>query len=584
MQDLKYTELLHLNKKAQGLISTKPYEIGILSNVTINSFKEVLEYKCRLNSIEPNIEIGNFDNVVQDSATFSSKNLVIIFYDTLNIIDNVSGFFEDINEETFNQLKQKLFSEIDIIFSNLKKCASIIFNLFSSAYYSSQIGTVSKVEELVSELNLYLSNNKPQNVSLNNIDEIYVNEGIKNSIDYRFYNSSKAPYTFNFFKNYSLSIDHILLKNTGKLKKAIIFDCDNTLWKGIIGEDGVEGIDMSTSSNYGKFFNLVQHIAVYLSKKGVIIGLCSKNNESDVIEVLKNHNDIILKEENIVIKKVNWTDKATNLKHIAQELNIGADSLVFVDDSSFEINLIKQQLPEVISIQVPEKISDYPTLLLKNIYAYFNLTPTLDDVKKTEMYKQQFERENSKDNFASINDYLSSLKIELKIIKDDADYVTRLSQLTQKTNQFNLTTYRYSETEIEQFIKSNNAHVYAMFVKDKFGDSGLTGVCIAKEDINNPTHIIVDSLLMSCRIIGRKIEYVYMNTIITDLEKRGYKTLSANYIPTKKNAQVQSFYDSIGLNLQPSNNEEKHYTMQLSNFIANNAEYIKVTSNNSEIK
>jgi len=584
MENLKYTEILQLNKALVGKIEAKPYRVGILSNVTVNTFKEILEYSCRINQIEPNIEIGNFDNIVQDSATFKNKDLVIIFYDMLNVVDNVSSFFEDMEDSMYNDLKNKLFSEIDIIFGNLSSTASVIFNSFSSAYFVSGYSTNSKLENFVKELNAYVEEKKAKNVSVINIDKIYNQIGIKQAIDYRFYNSSKAPYTFNFFKSYLNAVENVILKNTGKLKKAIIFDCDNTLWKGIIGEDGMEGIDMSATSGYGKFYNAIQQMAVFLSKRGVIVGLCSKNNEADVIEVLKSHKDMVLKEEHIVLHKINWQDKASNLRNIAAELNIGIDSLVFVDDSSFEINLIKEQVPEVLAIQVPTNISEYPNILLNTIYKYFNLVLNADDAKKTEMYKQQFQREHAKNAFGNIEDYLASLEIELKILKDDPAYIPRISQLTQKTNQFNLTTYRYTETQVEQFMSDPKQFVFAMFVKDKFGDNGLTGVCIVKEDEKDPKTANIDSLLMSCRIIGRNIEYVYMNTIIKNIADRGYETLMAKFIPTKKNAQVESFYENVGLKLIETKDGSKSYSLNIKNFEAKNVDYIKVVSNLAEVE
>lgn len=582
MENLKYTELLQLNKELAAKSEGKPHSIGILSNVTVNSFKDVLEYGCRINNINPSVEIGNFDNIVQDSSLFDTKNTVIIFYDTLNIIDNISGFFEDLSDEIYLNLKQKLFSEIDIIFNNLKTVPSVIFNTFSSAYYPSNSLSISKVDEFINELNAYITNQKPLNVTVINIDKIYTQLGLNEAIDFRFYYSSKAPYKFPFFKKYTESIIPVLLKSNGKLKKAIIFDCDNTLWKGIIGEDGIEGIDMSPSSPEGRHYNMVQKIAVYLSKRGVIVGICSKNNEQDVTEVLKSHKDIVLKEEYIVAKKINWNNKASNLKELAEDLNIGIDSFVFVDDSSFEINLIREQIPEILTVQVPPKTNEYVNTLLKTIYSCFNLIPTSDDLKKTEMYKQQFERENSKNSFTSIDDYLSSLQIELKILKNDPAYIPRLSQLTQKTNQFNLTTYRYTESDIERFIYDPKVNVYAMFVKDKFGDSGLTGVCIIKQDEKNHKHAIIDSLLMSCRILGRNIEYVYVETIIGDLADSGYETLSAQFIPTKKNAQVESFYDTLGLKYTNSDNNTKNYNLEIKTLNTRKIDYIKVISNIKE--
>ncbi|HMG16584.1 MAG TPA: HAD-IIIC family phosphatase, partial [Saprospiraceae bacterium] len=438
MENLKYTEILQLNKVLATKPVGKPYNIGILSNVTINSLKEILEYSCRVNQIEPNIEIGNFDNIVQDSAIFNHKDLLIIFYDTLNIIDSIDGLFESLDDDSYNNYKQKIFTELSIIFENLKSTPAVIFNTFSDAYYPNNILTPSIISLFIKELNKYLLDFAPANFILIDIDKIYTQLGFKQCIDYRFYLSSKAPYTLSFFKTYVSLIEPILLKFNGKLKKALIFDCDNTLWKGIIGEDGIENIEMSSLNIPGKYFHKIQELAVYLSQKGIIIGLCSKNNEEDIKEVFKNHKDMFLKEENIVITKINWDDKVSNLRGIANDLNIGLESIVFVDDSSFEVNLIKEQLPEVLTLQVPTNLSEYPDFLLKKVFHYFNLSLTSDDVQKTTMYKEQFKRVNAKFEFNNIEDYLASLEIELEIKMNDTECISRISQLTQKTNQFNL--------------------------------------------------------------------------------------------------------------------------------------------------
>ena len=579
MENLKYTEILKLNKALEGNIQSKPYEIGILSNVTVNSLKEILEYLCRINRIEPKIEFGNFDNIAQDSTSLKNKDLNIVIYDVLNIVDQVSEFFEDLEDEKYNSLINKLFTEIDIIFENLRNTASVIFSSFSSLYYNYNNTKFSKIEIFVKELNTYIEQKKTSNVSIINIDKIFALVGFNQSIDYRFYHSSKAPYTFAFLKNYVSAIEPILLRNSGKLKKAIIFDCDNTLWKGVIGEDGLDGIDMSPTTNLGKYYHLVQRIAVFLSKRGVIIGICSKNNENDVLEVFRNHRDIILKEEHIVIKKVNWDDKASNIREIASDLNIGLDSMIFVDDSNFEINLINEKVPEILTIQVPIRLSDYPDILLRNVYTYFNLVLNSDDARKTEMYKQQFEREKNKISFSSIEDYLASLEIELTVVKNDKSYIPRIAQLTQKTNQFNLTTHRYTESQVEYFTTDNKHFVYAMFVKDKFGDNGLTGVCIVKEDEDNSKNVILDSFLMSCRIIGRNIEFVFIGYIIKELANKGYKTLYSDYIQSSKNALVENFYDKVGFNYTGNINGTKKYGVKIQNFEIKKIDYIKLVFN-----
>jgi FkbH-like protein len=558
MESLKYTEILQQNKLLKGTIDTKPYNIGILSNVTVNAFQDVLEYNCRLHQIEPDISIGNFDNIVQDSAQSADKDMVIIFYDLLGIIDNTGIYFEGITEQAFQALLLKLKSEIDLILHNLKNAASVIFNFFSAAYFPPQYSNTSRAELLAKELNNYLEANRHINTHLIDINKVIMQMGIANCIDFRFYNSSKAPYTITFLKEYTLAIQPVILKNNGKLKKALIFDCDNTLWKGIVGEDGMDGIDFSASSNYGKRFHAVQQQAVFLSSKGVLIGLCSKNNEADVEEILL-RKDMVLRNENIVIKKVNWTDKATNLRSIAAELNIGLDSLVFVDDSDFEINLIREQLPEILTLQVPKQLSDYPDQLQKLINRYFSLSQSKEDAQKTEMYKQQSARAEAQDSFQSIEDYLASLEICLTIVKDEQEQIPRIAQLTQKTNQFNLTTKRYTEQQISDFMNRQGDVIFSIFVRDKFGDSGLTGVCILRTDEADKNIAVIDSLLMSCRIIGRNIEYAFMNQVMAYLVGQGFSKVKASFAATKKNAQVADFYDHTGFRLVSADTGDKHY-------------------------
>lgn len=580
MEDLKYSEILQQNLLLKGRQYGTPYKIAVLSNITINSIKEILEYYLRVNQINPSIALGNYDNIVQDSSKYNNFNLVIVFFDMLAIVDSVSTIIEDLNEELYANLKNKICSEIDIIFENLKDCPSVIFNTFSSHYFVSNYFQKSRIETLVVELNNYLEERIGINISLLNIDKIFSKTGIQNAIDFKLYNSHKAPYTLTFLKRYVVAIGPVVFKNTGRLKKAIIFDCDNTLWKGIIGEDGIDKIDMSASSHSGRFFNKVQQIAVFLSQHGIIVGICSKNNEMDVNEVLENHPDMILKDEHISIKKINWENKAANLFSIASELNIGLDSIVFVDDSSFEISFIKEQIPEIVSLQVPKAIYEYPDFLLQHIYKCFNLTNNNEDVRKAEIYRQQFKRESAKKIHKSIDEYLASLNISLIISKDDLAQVPRIAQLTQKTNQFNITTKRYTENQILTMMKGSNEHVFSVSAKDKFGDNGLTAVCIIKTDPENKKVCSIDTFLMSCRIIGRNIEFVIMDYIMRWLASQyDITTVNAEYISTNKNQQALNFYSSVGFSLIKDDIGTKIlgtkiYSLELAKYQPKNISYI----------
>ncbi|RYZ50030.1 MAG: HAD-IIIC family phosphatase, partial [Sphingobacteriales bacterium] len=557
------TEILQLNKALTGTLSSKPYKIGVLSNVTVNSFREILEYNCRVHQIEPVVEIGNFDNIVQDSAQSADKNMVIIFYELLSVIDDLGIVFNGISDEAFEAIQNKLCSEIDIILANLASIPSIVFNLFSAAAFPASFQGPAKAEQLAATLNDYLLQRKTANLTLIDINKIISGMGQKQAYDFRFYASSKAPYSVAFLKEYTLAIQSLLLKNNGKLKKALIFDCDNTLWKGILGEDGIDGIQYDRDQPKGKYFHQVQQLAAWYSKLGILIGLCSKNNAADVDEVLL-QSKTALTNDQIVIKKVNWEDKASNLRAIAADLNIGIDSLVFIDDSSFEINLIKEQVPEILTLQVPQNIAEYPDQLQRLVQQYFSLELNKEDAAKTAMYKQNFERESSKTAFTDIEGYLASLGIVITLSENDAQQIPRLAQLTQKTNQFNLTTKRYTEQQVQQFMEQQGGRIFALSVRDKFGDSGLTGMAIVVPDEQDEQTAVIDSFLLSCRVIGRNIEYAFLNYIIDGLKASGFKRVQASFAPTKKNEQVSAFYENAGMqSVERSDDGGNSYTLEL---------------------
>jgi len=575
MDSLKYTEILQKNKQLSTAAFDKILSVKILSNVTVNAFKEIFEYSLRLKKISPQIEIGNFDNLVQDSHHVKDENIIFIFYDMLNIADSVSDYFELLDHQMVSELEAKIKNEIHLILENLKDTPSVIFNSFSTSAFNTSFTRVSQLEKFVRDLNEFLYSLNYKNLVIVNIDKIVFELGRDQAYDFRFYLSSKAPYSLHFFKSYIKAIEPTIKKITGAVKKAIIFDCDNTLWKGVLGEDGFDNIQMTSTSSYGKPFNEVQHIARYLSRNGILVGLCSKNNAQDVDHVFANHKDIVLTNQDIVIKEVNWNDKVSNLLAISKKLNIGIDSIVFVDDSDYEINLVKEALPDVETLQVPKNLYQYKNNLLAFIYKNFNFSITEEDLQKTEQYKTQVYRDMEKNKFESLEKYIAALKIRLDFYKDSREQIVRISQLTQKTNQFNLTTVRYSETEIQKFIEDENCTIYTGSISDKYGDSGITILSIVCKDSFGQTARI-DTLLMSCRIIGRNIEIVFLNSILNSLKESGIKSVTSSFISTTKNAQVSDFYEKLGFELTETSSGIKRYELNLHNYKSSDINYIEI--------
>lgn len=448
MKNLKYSEILSLNKELCINLKSSPYKITVLSNIIVHQLKEILEYLLRSEGINADVMIGDYDNIVQDSFKYKDSDLIIIFWELSDIIDGLQYKIELFDDNQLNAILKEIKSEIDLVLNNLKNTSLVLFNKFTSIQFSNSNINKNNLDKLALKLNQYLEEQVLTNAELVDIEKVIVKVGINSSLDLRYYYSSKALYTIEFFKTYAEYIKPFIMSANGKSKKAIIFDCDNTLWKGILGEDGFDNIEMSTKTKDGAIFSEIQCIALSLNKQGILIGLCSKNNPGDVNQVIKSHPDMKLREEHITINKSNWSDKITNLRQIAKELNIGFDSIVFIDDSSFEVNLIREKLPEITVLQVPERLYYYPKMLRENIGLFYNLSFTVEDKNKTQIYRQQVKRESVKNEFSNIEDYLASLELGMTIYEDDNSIIPRMSQMTQKTNQFNLTTKRYTEGDI----------------------------------------------------------------------------------------------------------------------------------------
>jgi FkbH-like protein len=560
--EIKYSELLKLNKELKDGNSSDQYNIKILSNIIVNQLTQIVEYPLQKRGVNAIASCGNFDNIVQDSIQFNKSNCVLIFWELCNIVDGFQYKSNVLTESEKSAIIEKTKSEIDYTLTNLKSTSIVIINYFSTTVFNHQLIGRNNFDDICRELNNYLESKKTRNVVLFDIDKIFARISVSSCVDFRNYYSSKTLYTLDFFEVYSTMITPIITSVFGKSKKALIFDCDNTLWKGILGEDGETGIDMSGKSTKGVFFEEVQYLAKELASRGIIVGLNSKNNPEDIKKVIREHESMSLKESEIVIEKVNWDDKVSNLKNIADELNIGLDSIVFIDDSDFEINLIKKYLQDVYTIQVPWNLYEYPSLFRKNIDLFYSILSTKDDVARVKSYKNQIVREQAKNSYGSINEYLESLDLEMIIYIDDKDLIERMAQLTQKTNQFNLTTRRYTFTQVEEFVKSNQYITFVFEVNDKFGKFGITGESFVYIKGHEAT---IDTFLMSCRVLGRNIEFKFLDEIVLYLKRMGIKQIKSSYIKTQKNQQVEDFYECAGFTLTRFFGEVKDYKLVTKN-------------------
>jgi FkbH-like protein len=294
----------------------------------------------------------------------------------------------------------------------------------------------------------------------------------------------------------------------------------------------------------GAAYQSLQRAILDLYHRGIILAVCSKNNPSDAMEALENHPGMLLRPHHFAALRVNWNDKAQNIHDIACELNIGIDAVAFLDDNPVEREWVRSRLPVTV-IDLPQDPMDYAGAL-RDSPMFERVTLSDEDRERGRYYAEERQRTEVRCGTASLEDFYRSLQMEIEIFSANAQTLTRVAQLTQKTNQFNLTTRRYTEQQIAEMTASSEWRVYSLRARDRFGDNGLVGVAIARFDGD---FCEIDSFLMSCRVVGRTIETAFLSHVAAEALHRGARHLRGWYLPTKKNDLVKDFYESHGFKL-----------------------------------
>lgn len=341
-------------------------------------------------------------------------------------------------------------------------------------------------------------------------------------------------------------------------KKVLLLDLDNTLWGGLAGENDHTPIKLS-EDHEGLAYKNLQRVIAQMQRQGVILGIVSKNNEEDAMELIKNHPHMVLRPEAFAAKRINWQPKPENIREIAKELNLGLDSFVFWDDNPAERQLVKAVLPQVMVPDFPEKPEELAKAMAGVYRRYFEKeTVTAEDLEKTKQYAQNAMRKDLEARAVDFESYLKQLDMEL-ICEDPLKNLERLVQLINKTNQFNLTTRRYDRQTLQGFLEDGRHRVFLYRVKDCFGDNGIVSAVIIRLPENFAP--IIDTFVMSCRVMGRNLEYDILADVEEQLYKEGYKSLIGEYLPTKKNKPVENLYETLGYEKLP---EEKNENEEVS--------------------
>jgi len=346
---------------------------------------------------------------------------------------------------------------------------------------------------------------------------------------------------------------------SGRLAKCLVLDLDNTLWGGVIGEDGLNGIHLGNEYP-GAAFQALQQTILDLRERGVILAIASKNNSEEAQKALESYPGMLLRPQHFAAVRINWNPKPQSLREIADELNIGIDALAFLDDNPVERRIVRSQLPEVTVIDLPEEPLFF-SRALRESPVFERLALSAEDRERSRYYAEDRRRGELRTRVESVEDFHRSLNMEMEVGLVDPSTLARVAQLTQKTNQFNLTTLRRSEAEVDELARQPEARVFWARLRDRFGDNGLVGVAITVVEGSRAT---LDTFLLSCRVIGRTVETAFLALLAEDARHRGAEVMEARFVPTKKNAPAAGFLAAHGfVAVENDGVAETHWRLEL---------------------
>jgi FkbH-like protein len=557
MNNVSYAEILKTLRSEQQAIEQLPkVNIVVLSNVTIEPFLSYLRYFVYQLGFNASLALGEYDNIYQEAlgigrAVIDQHTEFVIVYMRLEGISwNLSRSYCSLTGAEIKVEQQRIQTHVAEVVSNIRERtrATILWHsleqplspAFGILDFQKKEGQSRVIEALNRNLRAKLET--AGNAFALDMGKMLMRLGADNFYDQRYWHLGRSPYSRKGAMELARENVKFIAAQKGKNKKCLVLDCDDILWGGVIGEDELVGIKLGQNHPGSAFYEFQQEV-VNLYHRGVIIALCSKNNHEDVLSVIRGHPDMLLTEKYIAATRINWLDKVTNLRALAMELNIGLESMVFVDDSSFEVNFVRESLPMISVLHLPVEHAYHNRDILASCGLFDALSYTDEDKTRGAMYKTETDRALLRKKQPTLQSYLLSLEMRLKVDPCSQTSVPRIAQLTQKTNQFTLTTKRYTDQDIQNFCADSDKDVLSLSLEDKIGDMGLVGVCIMTYDRDMAE---IDTFLLSCRVLGRAVEDVFLLECLAVAKSRGSRVVFASYCPTKKNSQTAEFFPNQG--------------------------------------
>jgi FkbH-like protein len=544
----------NLKKDFSGFTTYKVAILGDSSTQLVNNAIRGYGYEVGLNIEIYESDYAQIDQEIYNTSSglYSFKpDCILIFHSTQKLRSSFykcneveKKQFAESHINTINSAFDKIKTELKakIIYFNFIEVNDAVFGNYGNKVPSSFIFQLRKINFELMQLAI-----SHKNVFINDICSLNNQLGTGQSHDPKLYVNGDFVFSLDFTAYVAKNTVDIILSLQGKIKKCLILDLDNTMWGGVIGDDGMENIQIG-DLGVGKAFSQLQAWIKQLKQRGIILAVCSKNTESIAKEPFETHPDMVLKLDDISIFVANWESKVDNIRYIQSVLNIGFDSMVFLDDNPFERELIKKEIPAVTVPDLPEDPSRYLGFL-QSLNLFETASFTEEDSERTKQYQEEAKRVVFRQSHTSEEDYLASLGMNSEVKSFDKFTTPRVAQLTQRSNQFNVRTVRYTEQDITNMITAPDYLTFSFDLKDKFGDHGLIAALILKQQQDA---LFIDTWVMSCRVLKRGMEQFIINEIVIGAQSKNINTIIGEYLPTSKNVIVKDLYSS--LNFHNNNN------------------------------
>lgn len=556
-------------------------KIAILGGSTTSEIKNILELFLLNENIKPIFYESEYNKFYED-ALFSEelkKFSPEIIYMHTNY-HNITLFptIEDTDNEV-REMLEKEYGKFQSIWKSLEKKFNCIIIQNNFDFPKNRVmgnydrvssnGRINFIDSLNRKFVDYSKNNNK--FYINDINYLSAQIGLEKWEDNLLWYSYKYAISYEAIPRLCKSISNIIKAIYGKNKKCIVLDLDNTLWGGVIGDDGLNGIKIGTETAIGEAYIGFQRYIKDIKKLGITLAVASKNEDQIAKEGL-NLNDMVLKEKDFFSIKANWNPKTESIKEIANEINIGLDSIIFLDDNPVEREIVRKQLPEVEVPEIGDDVLEYINYVDQN--GFFEIISfSKEDLERTKYYEDNKERENIKSQFKNYADFLKSLEMVAEIDFAKPIYFDRITQLINKTNQFNLTTKRYTLAEIENIASSKDKILIYGRLKDKFGDNGLITIIIGNITTEG---LHIDLWLMSCRVLKREMESAILDFLIEYCKKKSIKRIYGYYYKTPKNNMVKDFYKEMGFKNLFLSDEKSEWVLEVDEIIEVKNKAIKI--------